>query len=74
MSNKRACTRVGGCAREWTQLDIGIAYPGWLREQAKLVTLPAPMQAPDLLIGVVSIHAPVKGATRRRLPRAGVLI
>ena len=22
MSNKRACTRVGGCAREWTQLDI----------------------------------------------------
>ena len=27
MSNKRACTRVGGCAREWTQLDIGIGYP-----------------------------------------------
>jgi hypothetical protein len=26
MSNKRACTRVGGCAREWTQLDIGIGY------------------------------------------------
>jgi hypothetical protein len=26
MSNKRVRTRVGGCAREWTQLDIGIGY------------------------------------------------